>query len=150
MWDLNLRPKLGTSRLRGPEHLTGPSDDGAFTPAVTSGCKCYVCFFFVFSDLFYLFVPLLVVPDSMNAPSCPTRPSRKKTKNNSHQSTHHLQSSNCSRRLFMSCIQESRKLFDSIERILHAQYRGRGERQKKTTKKRLPAFARADSGRQTE
>lgn len=57
--------------------------------------------------------------------------SEKRQKNNSHKSTRDLQSSNCSRRLFMSRIQESRKLFDSIEHILHAQYRGRGERQKK-------------------
>lgn len=106
-------------QLRGHEHL--PTLMMRFShQQLPCGCE-----FGVFlSFLFYVFVSLFAAAGFPNAPSCPTRPSSA----SSHKSTRDLQSSNCSCRLFMSCIQESRKLFDSIEHILHAQYRGRGEK----------------------
>lgn len=104
--------------LRGHEHL--PTLMMHFSHQQLP-CGCEFCVFLSF--LFYVFVSLLAAAGSASTPSCSTRPSSA----SSHKSTRDLQSSNCSCRLFMSCIQESRKLFDSIEHILHAQYRGRGK-----------------------
>lgn len=80
MWDLDLRPKLGTSQPRGPEHLTGLTTAFSHPRLQVDASFIFVVVVFFFSPFVLFVCPPPCRAGSVNAPSCPTRPSRKKNK----------------------------------------------------------------------
>lgn len=137
MWDLDLRPKLGTSQLRGPEHLT--TQTTVFShQRLQHECKFCFCFF-----LFVLFVcPPPCHTGSVNAPSCPTRPSR--GKNNSLISRLTIYNPQIVLASYLCrAFRKAGNFLIALNIFCTHNTVGGG----KGKKKRLPAFAGADSGR---